>query len=196
MESAKLLCSRWNFLALNSLSSLGFQILFCLYSCNLCHHYCLITIVLPPIEVVLLKMLIPNPPYALPLLVSVFCSDQICVESVLNWQGLGAVHARTSGKDPPWAMYWIKLSTAFACSLLLNGNNEERFTSLEKIPYWVRTAGVQMYYCTSEMFVISKLAEVRISGNWHLWSYASFYKLVLEQWQAWTIMVQLTYIAV
>lgn len=110
--------------------------------------------------------------------------------------GIGCCSCQDIWEGPTLSMYWIKLSTAFACSLLLNGNNEERFTSLEKIPYWVRTAGVQMYYCTSEMFVISKLAEVRISGNWHLWSYASFYKLVLEQWQAWTIMVQLAYFAV
>lgn len=36
------------------------------------------------------------------------CSRQVWSELVLNWQGLGAVHARKSGKDPPWA--WTGLA--------------------------------------------------------------------------------------
>lgn len=161
----------------------------------MCHPSCFIAVLFPSGRVRLLKMMLSTPPFAILLVLSVFCSRQVWSESVLNWQGPGAVRARKSGKDPPWAstgLGWVLHLPAFFL-LLLNGNNEERFTSLEQIQCWVRTAGVQMH-CTSEMFVISKLAEVRISGNQCLWWYACFYMLVLKQWKAWPVIVQLVYI--
>lgn len=67
----------------------------------MCHLSCLIAVVFPLVGVGLLKVMISTPPSAIPLVVSVFCSRQVWSELVLNWQGLGAVHARKTGKDPP-----------------------------------------------------------------------------------------------
>lgn len=67
----------------------------------MCHSSCLIAIVYPLVGVGLLKVMIFTPSSAIPSVVSVFCSRQVWSESVLNWQGLGAVCARKSGKIPP-----------------------------------------------------------------------------------------------
>lgn len=66
-----------------------------------CHSSYFIAVLFPSGRVGLLKMMLSTPPSAILLVVSVFCSRQVWSESVLNWQGPGAVHARKSGKDPP-----------------------------------------------------------------------------------------------